>query len=182
LFGGLLRSTVRSDSARPSATIEPFNILQLDVARADVATLEAALQNFCAPEDLLGFRARPGGTEVAATKSVRLDRFPKVLIVQLKRFTFDPRTGSLTKLLKHVACPTRLTVGRGVVAPSRPPAKYRLVATLTHRGAELESGHYTADTRLPDGRWLRFDDDAVAPVPESKVLDGEAYLLFYLQD
>ena len=37
-----------------------------------------------------------------------------------------------------------------------------------------------ADVRQPDGKWLRFDDAELAPVPLARVVDDpKAYLLFY---
>ena len=45
LFGGLLRSTVRAEGHRPSATIEPFFCLSLDVSNGEASllfTLDAA--------------------------------------------------------------------------------------------------------------------------------------------
>lgn len=59
--------------------------------------------------------------------------------------------------------------------------KYELVATITHHGRDPSKGHYTADTRHPDGQWLRFDDASVMSVPTSKVLHDQAYVLFYKQ-
>lgn len=54
------------------------------------------------------------------------------------------------------------------------------MATVSHHGRVLSSGHYTADVKQADGRWLRFDDNNVSVVPQPRVLDVQAaYLLFY---
>ena len=54
------------------------------------------------------------------------------------------------------------------------------MATVSHHGKVLSSGHYTADVRQPDSKWLRFDDTQVSVVPQARVLDERAaYLLFY---
>ena len=42
-------------------------------------------------------------------------------------------------------------------------------ATVSHHGKNPNAGHYTADVRQPDGRWLRFDDATVTSVPLSMV-------------
>lgn len=58
--------------------------------------------------------------------------------------------------------------------------EYDLMATVSHHGKVLSSGHYTADVRQPDLKWLRFDDTQVSVVPQARVLDDRAaYLLFY---
>ena len=36
---------------------------------------------------------------------------------------------------------------------------------MTHHGKSPGAGHYTADVRQPDARWLRFDDASVTSVP-----------------
>ena len=60
-------------------------------------------------------------------------------------------------------------------------AGYRLVATVTHHGAKMAAGHYTADV-CREGTWLRFDDESVGVVEVDEVLGGEAYLLFYRRE
>lgn len=57
--------------------------------------------------------------------------------------------------------------------------KYELVATMTHHGKDPSVGHYTADCKQRDGRWLRFDDAVVSVVPVNRVLQEHAYVLFY---
>jgi len=59
--------------------------------------------------------------------------------------------------------------------------KYELVATITHHGRDPYRGHYTAHAKHANGQWLRFDDDAVAPVGQNEVLHDQAYILFYQQ-
>jgi Ubiquitin carboxyl-terminal hydrolase len=43
------------------------------------------------------------------------------------------------------------------------------VATVSHHGKNPNAGHYTADVKQHDGRWLRFDDATVTSVPLSMV-------------
>jgi Ubiquitin carboxyl-terminal hydrolase len=40
---------------------------------------------------------------------------------------------------------------------------------VSHHGKNPNAGHYTADVKQPDGRWLRFDDATVTSVPLSMV-------------
>lgn len=61
----------------------------------------------------------------------------------------------------------------------RAAPEYSLAASISHHGKGMHSGHYTADVRQADGRWLRFDDAEVRAVPLSQVLHDRAYLLFY---
>ncbi len=58
-------------------------------------------------------------------------------------------------------------------------AEYELIATVSHIGRTMSSGHYKADVRQPDGSWLRFDDADVCHVSKADVLHGLAYMLVY---
>jgi ubiquitin carboxyl-terminal hydrolase 10 len=57
--------------------------------------------------------------------------------------------------------------------------KYEQVATVTHHGKDPSGGHYTADCKQNDGRWIRFDDAKVSLVGLNRVLHDQAYVLFY---
>jgi len=72
--------------------------------------------------------------------------------------------------------------------------KYMLWGIITHKGASSEGGHYIgwvrkdddADIRLPNAKWLKFDDDKVSIVDQDKIAtlegggeDSSAYILLY---
>eukprot|EP00897_Mesotaenium_endlicherianum_P000019 jgi/Mesen1/10017/ME000723S09372 len=60
IFGGQLRSVVKTTGNKASATVQPFLLLHLDILPEAVASVEQALQLLTAPETLDGYRARPG--------------------------------------------------------------------------------------------------------------------------
>ncbi|KAE8686349.1 Ubiquitin carboxyl-terminal hydrolase 24 [Hibiscus syriacus] len=162
IFGGQLRSVVKAKGNKPSATVQPYLLLHLDIHPDAVHTIEDALHLFSAPEYLEGYRASTAGKAdvVAAKKSVKIQTLSKIMILHLMRFSYGSQ-GS-TKLHK-------------------PGRKYELVATITHHGRDPSRGHYTADARYPNGQWLRFDDASVTAIGTSKVLHDHAYVLFYKQ-
>ncbi|KAI8526133.1 hypothetical protein RHMOL_Rhmol13G0285100 [Rhododendron molle] len=169
IFGGQLRSVVKARGSKASATVQPFLLLHLNICPEPVCTIEDALHLFSAPETLEGYRtSAPGKAEVVnASKSVKILELSEIMILHLMRFSYGSQ-GS-TKLHKPVRFPLELVFGREImVSPSSEGRRYELVASITHHGRDPSKGHYTADTRHPNGKWLHFDDASVTVIPTSK--------------
>ncbi|PIN17707.1 Ubiquitin-specific protease [Handroanthus impetiginosus] len=182
IFGGQLRSVVKARGIKASATIQPFLLLHLNICPEPVCTVEDALRFFSAPETVEGYRTSASGKAevVTASKSVKILELSEIMVLHLMRFSYGSQ-GS-TKLHKTVRFPLELIVGRELLAsPSSEGRRYELVATITHHGRDPSRGHYTADARHPNGKWLHYDDASVTHIPESKVLHDQAYVLFYKQ-
>ncbi|KAJ0976138.1 hypothetical protein J5N97_018103 [Dioscorea zingiberensis] len=181
IFGGQLRSVVKARGNKASATVQPYLLLHLDIHSESVNTIEDALHLFSAPEALEGYKTSAGkAAEVAASKSVKIHELSRIMILHLMRFSYDSK--GMAKLHKAVRFPLELVLGRELLASSSSEGrKYELVATITHHGREPSRGHYTSDTRLSHGQWLRYDDASVTAVSISNVLHDQAYVLFYKQ-
>ena len=124
---------------------------------------------------------------VCALKLIALWTIPDVLILHLKRFTFDTcmSSGSMlrSKVDNKVEFPiNHLDLTKIVLGPKDPsaPPIYNLFGVSEHIGATANSGHYTATVRNSmDGQWYRCNDSHVGLTSGEASITGGAYLLFY---
>ena len=154
IFGGKLRSVVKSKDNKVSTTIQPFLLLPLDILPEAVHTIEDALHFFSSPESLEGYRisASKAGV-VSARKVVKLQTLPKVLILHLMCSNFGI-TGN-GKLHKPIHFSPEIILGcKLLVSPKTKGLRYELVAIVTHHGRDPSKGNYPTDTKHFDCWWL----------------------------
>ena len=133
-----------------------------------------------------------------------LEELPRILTLQLKRFTFDVRLGTPKKINRHIPFTGTLTVSSNYMSSALKQrraaatagdsgeidedvdvsAAYDLFAVVVHCGQTAAGGHYKSYVKLhniehPDGCWFCCDDDIVAQVSAEQVFKQSAYLLFY---
>ncbi|XP_075216653.1 ubiquitin carboxyl-terminal hydrolase 4-like [Lycorma delicatula] len=131
-----------------------------------------------------------------ATKKFDLWELPNVLIILLKRFTFnrgDPMGRGMyldssiycreDKLNANVEFPmTNFKLNDYLINKDHPPVSYDLCGVINHYGT-LSGGHYTAYAKhKEDKQWYCFDDSHVSPESEKNVMSSSAYILFYIQN
>ncbi|KAJ0980923.1 hypothetical protein J5N97_009178 [Dioscorea zingiberensis] len=186
IFWGQQKSIVRVEGNPDSADIvQPFLLLHLDIHPENIITMEEALQLFSASETIEGYKTISTGKvqagEVAASRSVKIQELPPILMLHMMRFGYG--CNGTTKLNKTVSYPLQLVLGDDLLAdPTLDQGRhYELVATITHRGQGPSRGHYIADVKQSDGRWVRCDDASITTIGTNQVLGEEAYVLFYKQ-
>eukprot|EP00727_Mastigamoeba_balamuthi_P014021 m51a1_g9241 putative probable ubiquitin carboxyl-terminal hydrolase 8 (672) ;mRNA; r:127974-131090 len=155
---------------------------------AEHGTLEECLRCFTDPEVLAGadrYNCERCRTPQTATKQYAVHALPRVLVVQIKRFT--QHRGRLEKVSLPVRFPLVLNMApyaeRGSPAAADAAvgrAKYVLFGVSEH-GGSLSGGHYTAAVRCGQGEWYHFSDSCVSKttLPEAVKASGSAYMLFY---
>eukprot|EP00916_Digyalum_oweni_P012092 GHVL01019983.1.p1 GENE.GHVL01019983.1~~GHVL01019983.1.p1 ORF type:complete len:418 (-),score=86.81 GHVL01019983.1:231-1484(-) len=194
LFQGQLMSTVTCLTCKfYSLKFDPVMYLSLPVVRNDnqkpVKTLNEAFEAFSQDEELSSSNmwiCPNCKNHQKAVKKIEIWILPPVLIVHLKRFSFDKIYKKTTKLDHFIDCP--LT---NLIAPVKDPtlsqSSYDLYAVVNHTGRNLSFGHYTAACCLnsrgssKNHRWRLFDDEDVSPINEKDVMTKGSYLLFYLK-
>lgn len=177
VFEGKLATTVACAGLPPSTTVHPFNVVELPIFSESIRSISDALDALTSPETLPDYKPSPSAVPQQASKTERFLHLPDVLVLHLMRFQF---TGRSTKVNKHVSFDPHLVMRPGWLAPGcARRGEYQLVATVTHHGKSLGSGHYTADVLQPDGIWLRFDDGNFFIVNQDRVFGERPYLLVY---
>ncbi|NXP78073.1 UBP45 hydrolase, partial [Ramphastos sulfuratus] len=147
------------------------------------------------------------GVYTNARKQLLISSVPAVLILHLKRF--HQAGLSLRKVNRHVDFPLILDLAPFCAASCKNVAEgarvlYSLYGIVEHSGS-MRGGHYAAYVKVrtpskklleqmnasrnvlglkeatgaPGGQWVYVSDAHVQVVPESRVLNAQAYLLFY---
>lgn len=98
------------------------------------------------------------------TRSWMIWRYPKILVICLKRFTYDLRKNNV-----YVDIPEDLEIGGN--------HKYKLRSVANHMGSYM-GGHYMAYCKH-NFKWYEYDDDAVKELGNNMPLMQNAYMLFY---
>ncbi|KNC53988.1 ubiquitin carboxyl-terminal hydrolase 4 [Thecamonas trahens ATCC 50062] len=114
-----------------------------------------------------------------ARKKMEVWSTPKILVIQLKRFTFSSR------IREKISCVVDFPLEGLDMAPyvmdSSSGGIYDLFAVSRHSGG-LGGGHYTAVARsAEDGEWYLCNDSHVSRTSADRVVDPSAYLLFYVR-
>ena len=95
-----------------------------------------------------------------------------VLLIQIKRFVYDVRTDTTSKLYGVVRISRTLTFA-GV------PYELRLV--VLHIGEAVDQGHYICDVVDSTGERIAFNDSTTGPIPAARSAKATPYLLMYVR-
>ncbi|NXX80836.1 UBP2 hydrolase, partial [Urocolius indicus] len=183
LFVGQLKSSLTcSECGYCSTAFDPFWDLSLPIPKKSYGevTLMDCLRLFT-KEDVLDGDEKPTCCRCKArtrcTKKFSIQKFPKILVLYLKRFSEARiRTSKLTTFVNFQLKDLDL---REFASQSCNHAIYNLYAVSNHSGTTM-GGHYTAYCKSPiSSEWHSFNDARVTPMSSSHVRSSDAYLLFY---
>ncbi|XP_063926575.1 ubiquitin carboxyl-terminal hydrolase 2-like isoform X2 [Zophobas morio] len=184
-FVGQLKSTLKcTHCGHCSVTFDPFWDLSLPIPqRAGQVRLAQCLDSFTREETLDGDE-KPTCSKCKerrkCTKSFTIQKFPKILVIHLKRFSLAERFRG--KLSVTVDFPLEGLDMSHYAADNVTPCRYNLYAISNHSGTTY-SGHYTAYCRHPYNKaWHEYNDSRVSSISPKSIVSGEAYVLFYEQE
>lgn len=105
---------------------------------------------------------------------------PKVLILNLKRFSYNRDTLLPQKIKKPVKYEETFLFDRNWLVDDVEPQEYQLTAVICHHGDSANGGHYNAAVRY-NSDWYMYDDQLVRQMEGREVTAQQftAYLLVY---
>uniref|UniRef100_F6UBJ3 ubiquitinyl hydrolase 1 n=2 Tax=Ciona intestinalis TaxID=7719 RepID=F6UBJ3_CIOIN len=190
LFVGQLESSLECQECRhTSLTYDPFWDLSLPISKKmysnEVTTITDCLDNFTREETLdkdekpICERCKVRRT---MTKKLSIHKFPKVLVLHLKRFNEGSRyRQKLNNLVKFPVTSLNLRNFASKTREGNLPPTYDLYAVSNHCGS-CYGGHYTAYCYNSSSHaWLEYNDSSVNPISDGDVCTKEAYVLFYVR-
>lgn len=189
LFVGQLRSTLTCTvCGHNSITFDPFWDLSLPLPSGKRAPNLYHCFDIFMEEEFLDGGERPRCLRCDAkrkcSKRFSVQKFPKVLVLHLKRFSSHGNLGSkINAAVDYPVTDLDLTrfCSRGTVNRSSEAPLYDLYAVIDHSGY-AGAGHYTAKCRHPySGVWYDFNDASVTPIDTTEIVSSNAYILFYEQ-
>ncbi|XP_055623629.1 ubiquitin carboxyl-terminal hydrolase Usp2 isoform X3 [Toxorhynchites rutilus septentrionalis] len=183
LFVGLLRSTLKCTFCNgESVTFDPFWDLSLPLPSTNSrCKLENCLDMFVKEEVMDGIDQPTCSrckTRRKCTKSLTIERFPKYLVIHLKRFS-ETRWSKLTNVIEFPTGERQLNLQPYASEDNTGPVYYSLYGISNHMGSTA-GGHYIAACKHPVSKeWNEFNDNIVSETSERSLVTSSAYVLFY---
>eukprot|EP00095_Tigriopus_kingsejongensis_P003504 maker-scaffold373_size192110-snap-gene-0.35 protein:Tk03504 transcript:maker-scaffold373_size192110-snap-gene-0.35-mRNA-1 annotation:"ubiquitin carboxyl-terminal hydrolase 17-like isoform x2" len=189
LFMGQFRSTLKCTvCSHESVTFEPFWLISVPIPSKGrsrtsnsegTVKLQDCLDLFVAEETLDGDEkptCEKCQQRQRCVKWYMVERWPRILVVHLKRFSPGERFRS--KLSNHVDVPVEYL---DLSSYSKSGAAHFDLYGVSNHSGTLHGGHYTAYCRHPykKEKWHLYNDRAVSSTSKSGVISYEAYLLFF---
>lgn len=171
LFDCVMETSIKSlESSEKSIKQEPVRFLSVPVYpnRKGEMSLDSCFAAFVQPEELKEWQT-PSNKKERAVKKTRIMKYPRNLIFQLKRFSYQHQKGQ--KITTLVDIPNEWSPSDAY--------KYQLKG-FVHQSGSLTGGHYTAYIKIK-GVWYHFDDSHVSKVQEKVALNiaKHSYLIYY---
>jgi len=178
LFGGQLESKLICTSCNnASTTFDHFTSLSLEIP-TQPSDIYQVLNSFTNNSDILEWNCDNWENVSHSSRTFRISKLPRVLILHLKRFIFN-MNGDRRKIRTSISYPLLDLDMSPYVAEEIPDmcCQYDLFAISNHIG-ELNSGHYTSYVQH-GGDWYHCNDSSTKKANVSDLINSGTYILFY---
>lgn len=173
IFYGLYETTIICENNHKTITLEPFVDISIPITNGD--NLPQLIDNFERNETLENenkFFCDHCSMLVNAQKQLSIKNLPNdILIIHLKRFqTIKIRNFiNIVKLETMIDYPLQLNLKNKL---------YHLFGVVNHIG-NPRFGHYYSYIKHINNKWYQLNDTNVSKLDETKIVNNNAYILFY---
>ncbi len=178
IFYGIHVSNIVQNETILSIKPEPYFIIDLPIVmNKQTCSIYDCFEQYCSSEKLEGDNGwlnETTGKKEDVEKRIVFWSLPKILVLDLKRFTYNGK-----KIQKPVDLELdELDLSKFVEGYEKNSYKYELFGICNHSGGTL-GGHYTATIRTADGSWYLYNDTKVTKINFDGKNNTSGYCLFY---
>ena len=180
-------SSVESGDDYLSIRPEPFMIISLPIPHQssprDISLMDCFDLN-CESEFMEGDNAwfnETLGKKQNVYKQLVYWSLPEIMVIDIKRFEYDPKTDSFVKNQSNIRIPIEnVNFSKYVEGYNKDSYIYDLYGICNHHGDET-FGHYTSTIKTADSKWFNFNDSNIKEISikGSEIIGNTPYCLFY---
>jgi len=167
-FSGQFKSTVSCNCGYKNISYDLFNNVNLSITGEDISD---CFQGFIKIEKIKDAKCEMCGLK-KLIKNNSIWKFPKILIVNLKRYEYD-ENGRLIKNNKELNNSENIYFQSNNVLHT-----YKLISVVNHHGMSPGRGHYTSDI-FKNNKWIHIDDDFYNEISVEKLDKRNSYIFIY---
>lgn len=189
LFYSYYLSEIKCDKCNHKVNkIEQYKEISLNLSNNPVDNnLQKLLDVYFQGEKLEDYKCDSCKEKNFCNKKFTLLNTPRYLLIQLKRFAFNPKTFNMTKILLEANYPLFIDMNKYCLSENinkniNSKNIYTLSSIINHLGVSLQSGHYTSFHKIKD-QWFYADDSDIKKVDEDFLFSSKykkcSYVLIY---
>ncbi len=175
IFYGIHVSILSNEKKVVSSKAEPYFIIDIPInLDKSSCNLIDCFDKYCSEEILDGYMNEETKQIEQVTKKIRFWSLPKILVLDIKRFTYDGK-----KIQRPIDLELdNLDLSKYVCGYEKDSYKYELYGVCNHSGGTL-GGHYTATIKVKNGDWYLFNDTNISKINFTGLNNTSGYCLFY---
>jgi ubiquitin carboxyl-terminal hydrolase 8 len=180
LFYGIHVSVIKADNSEKILSTKPEPFFIIDIPFNDdkkTTSLYDCFEKYCRAEKLEGenmWLNDKTNQKEKASKNIVFWSLPKILVIDLKRFTYDGK-----KIQKPINIELdNLDLTKFVKGYNKDKYVYELYGVCNHSGGVL-GGHYTANVKVNKKGWYLFNDTNVSKIDFDGQNNTKGYCFFY---
>jgi ubiquitin C-terminal hydrolase len=183
-YGQLIVQIICGNCDKIHHTIEPFSVLLLPIVKNDSEDSELDLETCLAhlfKDEILNADEnnvwKCDGCQQCckSIKTTKIWRYPRILTVCMKRFTYDGKKNN-----KHVKLSNIMDISKfGIYTAENNKATYQLSSIACHVGNQNRGHYYALCKHVKNKRWYKIDDTRLVKMGEECDMTHDFYMGFY---